>query len=150
MIRHTFSAAGLLLAAGVMSALGGVASTDAMAAERAPMVRHDPKVNDPNPGSTPCGACYKTQLMRLYVSTETIGSATVVELELYSQYQGRSIYRGLLTPLGVDEKHVVYAVPQGPTEHVASGVIRWTSSQGQQLSKKVIVDNSVDPGTSNE
>ncbi|WP_437970581.1 hypothetical protein WMF04_15395 [Sorangium sp. So ce260] len=140
MIRHRLGA--LLLAAGAMSALGGVASTDAMASEREPMARHDPSAKDPNPVVTPCGACYLTKERRLYVSLETIGSARVVDLELESLRGGQQSYRWQLAPYRVESGHVVYLVPQGPAEDVGGGVLRWTSSQGRHLSKSVSIDTS--------
>ncbi|WP_437614522.1 hypothetical protein WMF20_15775 [Sorangium sp. So ce834] len=141
MIRNSLRAACLLLAAGVVSALG-IAATDAMAAARASTVRHGPATDDPNPIVTPCGACYRTKEQRLYVSLDAIGSARAISLELDAPRDGQWTYRELLAPYRVENGYVVYLVPQGPIEDVGGGSIRWTSSNGKYLRMGVSVDTS--------
>ncbi|WP_438001102.1 hypothetical protein WMF26_16375 [Sorangium sp. So ce185] len=138
MIRNSLSAAGLLLAAGVVSALA-IASTDAMAAERASTVRHGPATNDPNPVVTPCGACYSMRDRRLYVSLDAIGSAKAISLELDLLRDGKSAYGEQLAPYRVANGYVEYLVPQAPTEDVGGGRIHWVTSQGRFRTMTVIV-----------
>ncbi|WP_437562220.1 hypothetical protein [Sorangium sp. So ce542] len=139
MIRNSLRAAGLLLAAAVMSALG-IAATDAIAAERASTVRHGPATKDPNPVITPCGACYSTQSHRLYVSLNAIGSAKAISFELHSLRDGKSTYGEQLTPYRVENGYVEYLVPQAPTEDVGGGTIHWVTSQGRFGTMAVSVD----------
>ncbi|WP_437970582.1 hypothetical protein WMF04_15400 [Sorangium sp. So ce260] len=142
MILHRIKAAGLLLAGAAVAALGGFAGIEvAAAAEEGPVVLATPP-DEVQPPTTPCGACYNMQNRLLYVSVDKFDMTPVVFLDLYeADGSGAGTYEWL-KPFRTEKAYVVYAVPQGPTEGVGSGVVRWRSPYGYVRSRDVTVDGA--------
>ncbi|XXX80816.1 hypothetical protein WMF30_18845 [Sorangium sp. So ce134] len=140
MILHRIKAAGLFLAGGAVAALGGLAGPEASAAETGPVALDIPP--DVQPPTTPCGACYNMQNRLLYVSVDKVDQIPVVGLELYApDGSGAGTYEWL-KPIRFDKAYVVYDVPQGPTQDVGSGVVRWTNPYGHARILEVTVDDA--------
>ncbi|WP_437580118.1 hypothetical protein [Sorangium sp. So ce887] len=142
MVLHRIKAAGLFLAGGAVTALGGFAGPEAaIAAETGPVVLQTPP-DKYQPPTTPCGACYNMQNRLLYVSLDQLDEIPAVDLHLYELGGNRAGAYGWLKPNQVNKAYVVYEVPQGPTMDVDSGVIRWTGPYGHVQSLEVTVDDA--------
>jgi len=133
---------GLCLLVMGCDASGGARETVRSAEARLVMnVVEKPKnvVEKPNPSDPACGACsfYLLTQREVYASLDGVADMPQMDLVLYSSSKQILQSHFGLAPMTYAPGKAVYQVPDGATQGVSYGVLRWQSRPGDYQIKSI-------------